>query len=223
MKWQKSWSKVIPFCFIRARSLFERKILVKSPEPENNAQRKVKKDPREWVRIIWELSSENFHWELSSENYHWELSSENYHWELSSENYHWESSENYHWESSENYHWELSPSISSRRKVEIYRDTGVFKNIKNWDFAIKAFHFFTYISSYIWYNPIKRTVCYKKNYTLKIRFLEDILSEFPPSFFNWRQIGEKAFLKSFVRENCLIKHFFSFAVPLSLNLFFSTP
>ena len=31
-----------------ARSLFERKILVKSPEPENNAQRRVKKEnPRE--------------------------------------------------------------------------------------------------------------------------------------------------------------------------------
>ena len=54
----------------RARSLFERKILGKSPEPENNAQRKVKKEnPWEWVRIIWELSSENYHWELSSENY----------------------------------------------------------------------------------------------------------------------------------------------------------
>ena len=41
-------------------------------------------------------------------------------------------SENYPWIiwelSSENYQWELSPSISSRRKVEIYRDTGVSKN-----------------------------------------------------------------------------------------------
>ena len=37
--------------------------------------------------------------------------------------------ENYEWElSSENYEWELSPSISWRRKVEIYRDTGVSKN-----------------------------------------------------------------------------------------------
>ena len=31
------------------------------------------------MRIIWELSSENYEWELSSENYEWELSSENYH------------------------------------------------------------------------------------------------------------------------------------------------
>ena len=47
---------------------------VKSPEPENNAQRKVKKENhREFVRIIWELSSENYQWELSSENYEWEL------------------------------------------------------------------------------------------------------------------------------------------------------
>ena len=30
------------------------------------------------MRIIWELSSENYQWELSSENYQWELSSENY-------------------------------------------------------------------------------------------------------------------------------------------------
>ena len=59
-----------------------------------------------FVRIIWELSSVNYHWELSSENYHWELSSKNY-------------------------QWELSPSISSRRKVEIYRDTGVSKNGSN--------------------------------------------------------------------------------------------
>jgi hypothetical protein len=29
---------------VRARSLFERKILVKSPEPENKAQRKVKNE-----------------------------------------------------------------------------------------------------------------------------------------------------------------------------------
>ena len=32
-------------------------------------------------------------------------------------------------ESSENYEWELSPSILSRRKDEIYRDTGVSKNL----------------------------------------------------------------------------------------------
>jgi hypothetical protein len=49
----------------RTRSLFERKILVKSPEAENNAQRKVKKEnPRELVRIIWELS-QRIIWELS--------------------------------------------------------------------------------------------------------------------------------------------------------------
>ena len=30
------------------------------------------------MRIIRELSSENFEWELSFENYEWELSSENY-------------------------------------------------------------------------------------------------------------------------------------------------
>ena len=30
------------------------------------------------MRIIWELSFENYQWELSSENYEWELSSENY-------------------------------------------------------------------------------------------------------------------------------------------------
>ena len=49
------------------------------------------------MRIIWELSSENYEWEFSSENYEWELSSENYEWELSSENYEWELfSENYH-------------------------------------------------------------------------------------------------------------------------------
>ena len=36
-------------------------------------------------------------------------------------------SENYLEIMTENYEWELSPSISSRRKVEIYRDTGVSK------------------------------------------------------------------------------------------------
>ena len=50
-----------------------------------------------------------------SENYPWII------WELSSENYQWELL-------SENYQWELSPSISSRRKVEIYRDTGISKS-----------------------------------------------------------------------------------------------
>ena len=61
------------------RSLFERKILVKSPESENKAQRKIKKEnPRELVRIILEISSENYQRELSSENYQWESSSENY-------------------------------------------------------------------------------------------------------------------------------------------------
>ena len=52
------------------------------------------------MRIIWELSSESYQWELSSENYQWELSSENY---------------------------DLVYNIT-RRKVEIYRDTGVSKN-----------------------------------------------------------------------------------------------
>ena len=43
---------------------------MKSPEPEDKAQRKVKKEnPRELVRIIWKLSYENYQWELSSENY----------------------------------------------------------------------------------------------------------------------------------------------------------
>ena len=37
-------------------------------------------------------------------------------------------SENYPW-IIWNYHWELWPSISSRRKVEIYRDTAVSKNL----------------------------------------------------------------------------------------------
>ena len=46
--------------------------------------------------------SENYPWII------WELYSENYEWELSSENYH-------------------LVCISSRRKVEIYRDTGVSK------------------------------------------------------------------------------------------------
>ena len=69
--------------------LFERKILVKSPEPENKAQRKVKlwaeitrkNDYRKlWVKIV-----------------------------------------------RENYPRKLSPSMIRRRKVEIYRDTGVTK------------------------------------------------------------------------------------------------
>ena len=47
-----------------------------------------------------------------------------------SENYEWELSVDYEWELSVDYEWELSPSMYImiwRRKVEIYRDTGVSK------------------------------------------------------------------------------------------------
>ena len=63
-----------------ARSLFERKILLKSPEPENKAQRKVKKEnPRElWVRIIRGLSG-NYLLRIKSGNYFLRIISGNYH------------------------------------------------------------------------------------------------------------------------------------------------
>ena len=67
----------------RARSLFEKKILVKSPEPENKAQRKVKKkNPRELRVIIIRGLSGNYLQRIMSGNYRLriitELSSENY-------------------------------------------------------------------------------------------------------------------------------------------------
>jgi hypothetical protein len=63
-------------------SLFERKILVKSPEPGNKAQRKVKK-------LLQKLSAEII---------------------------------------TGNYHRKNELVYQSRRKCEIYRDTGVSKN-----------------------------------------------------------------------------------------------
>ena len=68
---------------------------MKSSEPEDKAQRKVKNEnPREWVRIIF--------WELLQGIYFWEL-------------------------------W---PSITLHGKVEIYRDTGVSKNVVASPFGI---------------------------------------------------------------------------------------
>ena len=90
----------------RARSFSERKILVKSPEPEKKRRERLKRE------IL-----ENYEWELSVDYLgiiFWELLVGIIVWELSVEII----------------VWELSPSISSRRKVEIYRDTGVYKNVR---------------------------------------------------------------------------------------------
>ena len=98
---------------------FERKILLKSPEPENKAQRKV--------RLWAEITRKNYHrklWvKIITENYEWKLSAK-----IIRENYHLV------------YQW--------RRKVEIYRDSGVLKKGVNFQMF---FRFFAFSKHYIFF------------------------------------------------------------------------